>query len=58
MPVAEAWGDTALELPNLDGAGLDNLLTGATVTVTAGAVPMAEIFSTLPLAAFLLRGGR
>jgi (1->4)-alpha-D-glucan 1-alpha-D-glucosylmutase len=58
VPVAEAWGDTALELPHFDGAGLDNLLTGATVTVTGGAVPMAAIFATLPVAAFLLRGGR
>jgi (1->4)-alpha-D-glucan 1-alpha-D-glucosylmutase len=52
LPLGEAvWGDTAVTLPDWageEGARWENILTGETLTVRSGGLPMAELFASFP----------
>ncbi|TCT05533.1 malto-oligosyltrehalose synthase [Aquabacter spiritensis] len=52
---AEAWGETALVLPNGLPACLDDLLGDERLAPAAGRIPLARLFGRLPVAALLGR---
>jgi hypothetical protein len=55
---AAAWGDTCVKVPFLaDGARLSDVLDGRTRHVDAGALPMAQLWESLP-GAVLVHGLR
>ncbi len=49
-PLGEtAWGDTAIDLSFIpDGTPLHNVLTGETLVVAGGALPLAQVFAHFP----------
>jgi (1->4)-alpha-D-glucan 1-alpha-D-glucosylmutase len=49
-PLGEAaWGDTVLKLRGwADGSRFENILTGETLVLRHGGLPMAEVFASFP----------
>jgi len=53
LPDAAAWRGTRVVLPDgLEGAELENVLTGETITVNGNVVPLEEAFRRMPWGAF------
>jgi len=57
LPLNElVWQDAALELDRLpEGCELENVITGETLRIEQGRLPLARAFAHLPVAAFWAR---
>jgi (1->4)-alpha-D-glucan 1-alpha-D-glucosylmutase len=59
LPDAKAWQDTSVQLPvGLEGAVLENLLTGERLQASHGTLALADAFRRMPWAAFRVRETR
>jgi len=50
LPVGETWDSTRMQLPPGAPSAWRNVLTNETLSTTSGALPVAEMFSCLPIA--------
>ena len=50
LPVAEAWGNTQIQLPPGAPARWRNVFTNETISITSGALSVGSTFGCLPVA--------
>ena len=56
-PIGEAWGDTRVVLPQRSATRWRTLIHGESRVATDGTLPLAEVFSILPVAALVAERG-